>query len=127
MSAADPGRVAAIIDWEMATLGDPLADLGLLLTYWNPASAPVTGTEHAISANPGFPGAGHVADRYARNSGRDVQDIDWYVAFGNFKLAVIAQTIQARYAQGLTVGDRFESAALSIPLLIDQARGLIGR
>jgi aminoglycoside phosphotransferase (APT) family kinase protein len=106
LSAADPGRMAAIIDWEMATLGDPLADLGLLLTYWDPASTPVTGTEHAISANPGFPGAGHVADRYARSSGRDVQDIDWYVAFGNFKLAVITQTI---------------------PVLIDQARSLIGR
>jgi aminoglycoside phosphotransferase (APT) family kinase protein len=127
LAAADPGRVAAIVDWEMATLGDPLADLGLLLTYWDPVSAPVTGTEHAVSANPGFPGAAAVLARYADGSGRDVSGIAWYGAFGRFKLAVIAQTIQARYARGLTVGARFDSAAGAIPVLIDQGRDLLGR
>ena len=125
LAARDPGQVAAIIDWEMATLGDPLADLGLLLTYWDPVSAPVTGTEHAVSANPGFPDAGHLVRRYASGSGRDVDGMAWYVAFGHFKLAVIAQTIQARYARGLTVGARFDSAAAAIPVLIGRARGLL--
>jgi aminoglycoside phosphotransferase (APT) family kinase protein len=127
LAADDPGRVAAIVDWEMATLGDPLADLGLLLTYWDPASAPVTGTEHAVSANPGFPAPGHLIDRYATGSGRPPPDLAWYVAFGHFKLAVIAQTIQARYARGLTVGARFDSAATAIPVLIGQARALLAR
>ncbi|MCW2525195.1 MAG: acyl-CoA dehydrogenase [Pseudonocardiales bacterium] len=110
LRAADPGRVASIIDWEMATLGDPLADLGLLLTYWSPLSSRVTGSGHPITANAGFPAGNHLITRYERTSGRSVDDIDWYIAFGHFKLAVIAQTIQARYAQGLTQGDEFASA-----------------
>jgi aminoglycoside phosphotransferase (APT) family kinase protein len=127
LAAGDPGRVAAIIDWEMATIGDPLADLGLLLTYWGPLSAPVTGTTHAISANAGFPPSEQVARRYAERSGRPAGDIAWYVAFGHFKLAAIAQTIHARYVRGLTVGEEFQSAARAIPPLIEQARDLLAR
>jgi aminoglycoside phosphotransferase (APT) family kinase protein len=70
LDASDHGRVAAIIDWEMATLGDPLADLGLLLTYWSPLSAAVTGgSGHPASANPGFPASDHLISRYERASG----------------------------------------------------------
>jgi aminoglycoside phosphotransferase (APT) family kinase protein len=117
LAAADPGRVAAIVDWEMATLGDPLADLGMLLTYWSPLSALVTGAGHPVSANPGFPAAEHLLARYGAPSG----DIDWYVAFGHYKLAVIAQTIAARHRQGLTVGARFDTAGQAIPDLVDAA------
>lgn len=126
LAAGDHGRVAAIIDWEMATLGDPLADLGLLLTYWSPLSAPVTGgSEHPASANAGFPASDHLIGRYQDGSGAPVDDIAWYVAFGHFKLAVIAQTIHARYLKGLTVGSRFESAGLAVPGLVEQARRLL--
>ena len=127
LAASDPGRVAAIIDWEMATLGDPLADLGLLLTYWDPRSAPVTGAGHAVTANAGFPATDHLIGRYQDGSGRTADGIAWYVAFGNFKLAVIAQTIQARYAQGLTIGPRFGSAGQAVPALIEHARQLLRR
>ena len=125
LAAADPGRIAAIIDWEMATLGDPLADLGLLLTYWSPLSAPVTGVAHAVSANAGFPAAEQIASRYAALSGQPVPGLAWYIAFGHFKLAAIAQTIHARYLRGLTVGSEFQSAGRAIPALIDQARRLL--
>jgi aminoglycoside phosphotransferase (APT) family kinase protein len=125
LAAADPGRIAAIIDWEMATLGDPLADLGLLLTYWSPLSAPVTGVVHAVSANAGFPDDAQIVRRYAEGSGETTGDIAWYVAFGHFKLAAIAQTIHARYVQGLTVGSEFQSAGHAIPALVEQARQLL--
>jgi aminoglycoside phosphotransferase (APT) family kinase protein len=121
LAASDPGRIAAIVDWEMATLGDPLADLGLLLTYWSPLTARVTGTTHAVSSNPGFPSAEGLIERYATTSGTPVDDLVFYVAFGHFKLAVIAQTIHARYRQGLTVGEEFESAGQAVPDLVEVA------
>jgi aminoglycoside phosphotransferase (APT) family kinase protein len=121
LATTDPGRIAAIIDWEMATLGDPLADLGLLLTYWSPLSARVTGTAHAVSANPGFPTAGGLAERYALRSGTDLDDLAFYVAFGHYKLAVIAQTIHARYRKGLTLGPEFHSAGEAVPDLVEAA------
>jgi aminoglycoside phosphotransferase (APT) family kinase protein len=121
LDADDPGRIAAIIDWEMATLGDPLADLGLLLTYWNPLSARVTGTTHALSTNPGFPTASQLAARYQARSGRDLTDLVFYIAFGHFKLAVIAQTIHARYRKALTVGPEFQSVGEAVPDLVDAA------
>jgi aminoglycoside phosphotransferase (APT) family kinase protein len=110
--------VAAIVDWEMATLGDPLADLGLLLVYWNPVTESVTGSRHPIAANSGFPGADAVAERYARGSGRDLADLGFYVAFGYLKLAVIAEGIHARYLAGETVGDGFDRVGAVVPDLV---------
>jgi aminoglycoside phosphotransferase (APT) family kinase protein len=126
LAARDHGRIAAIVDWEMATLGDPLADLGLLATYWSPLSAPVTGAGHPVSANPGFPGIGHLLARYERSTGQCLDDIGWYTAFGHYKLAVIAQTIDARYRQGLTVGAQFQTAGRAIPDLVAEAGHLLG-
>jgi aminoglycoside phosphotransferase (APT) family kinase protein len=127
LSAQDPGRIAAIIDWEMATLGDPLADLGLLLTYWTPVAARVTGTAHAVSANQGFPSTAQLIDRYQVGSGASLVNLAFYVAFGHFKLAVIAQTINARYRQGLTVGPEFESAGEAIPYLVQVGLDTVAR
>lgn len=110
--------VAAIVDWEMATLGDPLADLGLLLVYWNPVTESVTGSRHAVAANPGFPVADAVAERYARRSGRDLADLGFYVAFGYLKLAVIAEGIHARYLAGETVGEGFDRVGAVVPDLV---------
>jgi aminoglycoside phosphotransferase (APT) family kinase protein len=119
LATADPGAIAAIIDWEMATIGDPLADLGLLLTYWSPLSARVTGTTHAVSANPGFPTGSQLAERYQARSRADLDDLAFYVAFGHYKLAVIAQTIHARYRKGLTLGPEFQSAGEAVPGLVE--------
>ncbi len=126
LAPGDPGRLAAVVDWEMATLGDPLADLGLLLVYWDPVSAGVTGGLHTVSANPGFITAEEVAGLYARRCGRDLGRLDFYVALGYLKLAVIAEGIRARHRAGLTVGEGFETVGDSVPLLAETALELTG-
>ena len=115
----DPGIIAAVVDWEMATLGDPLADLGLLLVYWDPVCAPVLPAGHAISANEGFPSSEEIADAYAIATGRDLQHLSFYRALGYFKLAVIAEGIHNRFLAGLTVGDGFGSVGSAVAPLVD--------
>lgn len=96
-------RVAAVLDWEMSTLGDPLADVGLLVMYWSTLMADAGATpEH------GFATPDEVVARYGERTGDDLSDIEWYVAFGCYKLAVVAEGIHYRYTQGKTVGDGFE-------------------
>ncbi|MEV0185375.1 phosphotransferase family protein [Streptomyces sp. NPDC050625] len=116
-----PDGVAAVIDWEMSTLGDPLTDLGLLLVYWDERTERVTGTRHAVGANPGFPGRRELADAYAAASGLDLSALAFYVAFGYFKLAVIAEGIHARFLAGQTVGEGFDSAGAAVPGLVESA------
>jgi aminoglycoside phosphotransferase (APT) family kinase protein len=115
----DNGVLAAIVDWEMATLGDPLADLGLLLVYWDPITAPIMPDGHAIGANPGFPPALEVAHRYAAISGRSLEHFEFYLAMGYFKLAVIAEGIQNRFLAGLTVGDGFDTVGEAVVPLVE--------
>jgi aminoglycoside phosphotransferase (APT) family kinase protein len=105
---ADVGRVLAVVDWEMATLGDPLADLALHLVYSDPAFAPVLGGS-AASTSPRLPNVSDLTERYARASGRDLGDLQFYLALGYFKIAVIAEGIHARFQQGMTRGDGFET------------------
>jgi aminoglycoside phosphotransferase (APT) family kinase protein len=112
------GRIAAIVDWEMATLGDPLADLGMLLMYWDPTCEPVLGARHVPTANPGFPTGPQLAERYAAKSGRDIDALPYYQALGCFKLAVIAEGIHARYLAGQTVGTGFEQVGSAVPALL---------
>ncbi|MDC0721478.1 phosphotransferase family protein [Nannocystis bainbridge] len=117
--APDRIEVAAIVDWEMCTLGDPLADLGLALVYWDPLTEPVLGVPHIRrdTANH-FPNAEALVERYSRQSGRELGELDFYVALGFFKLAVIAEGIHQRYRAGLTVGDGFATTGDAVlPLL----------
>jgi aminoglycoside phosphotransferase (APT) family kinase protein len=109
----DSGVVRALVDWEMATLGDPLADLGLHLAYADPAFDPVLGGS-AASTSPRLPSADEVVARYAAASGRDVSGIAFHVALGYFKAAVIAEGIHARYIGGMTVGEGFETAGAAV-------------
>ena len=100
MILSPSGEVAAVVDWELCTLGDPLADVGLLLVYWSePGDEFVPLFEPATMA-PGFPGRDKVAARYAERSGRDLSEIDFYVALGYWKLAIILEGVFARYAAG---------------------------
>jgi aminoglycoside phosphotransferase (APT) family kinase protein len=123
LDPADPGRIAAVVDWEMATLGDPLADLGLLLVYWNPICEPVLGLRHVPTSNPGFPSGPQLADHYARRSGRDIARLAFYEALGYLKLAVIAEGIHARYLAGQTVGAGFETVGSAVPALLRAGLG----
>ena len=94
------GGVAAVLDWELCTLGDPLADLGLLLVYWAPEPANlIPGFDPATRA-PGFPSRNEAADLYAAASGRDLGEIDFYVAFSLWRLAIILEGVRVRYAAG---------------------------
>jgi aminoglycoside phosphotransferase (APT) family kinase protein len=106
LDPADPGRIVAVLDWEMATLGDPLADLGLYLLYWEREEAQ-GGVAAAISPQKGFLTRDEVVERYAKESGRDVSQLDFYEALAAYKLAIILEGIHARYLMGKTVGDGF--------------------
>jgi aminoglycoside phosphotransferase (APT) family kinase protein len=100
----DDGQVVAVLDWEICTLGDPLADVGLLLVYSpDEEGASATGVP-AVTALPGFPNQQEMLDRYQSISGRDLTHIDFYVAFGYWKLACILEGVYARYAGGAMGG-----------------------
>jgi aminoglycoside phosphotransferase (APT) family kinase protein len=103
--AGDPGRIRAVLDWELSTLGDPLADLGLLLVYWHQADEyPVwRAAQHLSSPTrlPGFMRRDEVAHAYAAGSGLDLTHLPWYVGFGAFKLGVVLAGILARVQAGM--------------------------
>ena len=101
LDPADPTRVAAVLDWEMSTLGDPLADLGLLLVYWQPA--PGTVVTPSVTSLAGFPGRSALVARYAGRRDVDLAALPWYVALGCFKLAVVVAGIVARQRAGAMV------------------------
>jgi len=126
LASEDPGRVVAVFDWEMSTLGDPLADLGYTLMYWGEAGDAgerlMAAGGSGITAAPGFPTRAEVANEYARRSGRDVSQVGFYEALANYKLAVIAEGIHQRHLQGKTVGDGFGDFGGIIDGLV--ARGL---
>ena len=91
-----------MVDWELCTLGDPLADVGLLMAYWpERGEAPVALGQPANLA-PGFPTRQELAARYAERSGRDLSQLDFFVALGYWKLAIILEGVYARYAAGPT-------------------------
>lgn len=98
------GRIAAVLDWELCTLGDPLADLGYLGVYWS------DGPSSALRANDPTPAGGfalyrQLVDRYAEKTGRDVSEVEYYVAFSCWRLAVISEGVYARYLHG-AMGDQ---------------------
>jgi aminoglycoside phosphotransferase (APT) family kinase protein len=111
---ADPSRVVAVLDWEMSTLGDPLADFAATLAYWADADeAPPIAAARIVpplTRRPGFLDRRALTERYARRTALDVSRLDWYLAFAYFKLAVICQGIAARAAGGAMLGSGFEDA-----------------
>jgi len=105
----DPARVVAVLDWEMATVGDPLMDLGTTLGYWMDADDPpeMRAVLPPATRAPGSLTRAEVLQRYAATTGRDVGDGVFHYVFGLFKIAVILQQIHARYRQGITRDPRF--------------------
>lgn len=126
---AQPG-IAAVVDWEMSTLGDPLADLGLTLMYWADPDDPVWTTLEAnvaaeITSLPGFFSRAALVRRYGELTGRDLSGIGYYMAFGAFKLAVVLEGIHARFLQRQTVGEGFEREGPAVPVLIERAHRML--
>ena len=98
------GRINAVLDWELCTLGDPLADVGYVGVYWaDPGS--VQSRPNDPTGIEGFPSYSDLLERYATRTGRDLSEIDYYIAFGSFRLAVISEGVYARYLHG-AMGDQ---------------------
>ena len=100
----DDGNLQAVLDWELCTLGDPLADVGQLLMYWTEAGDTLAAAPDAPTTVEGFATKPELLERYAAASGRDVTDIDFYVAFGYWKLACICEGVLKRYQAGVMGG-----------------------
>jgi aminoglycoside phosphotransferase (APT) family kinase protein len=106
------GEVQAVLDWELCTLGDPLADVGLMLVYWvEPGDGITTGLPTSTTL-PGFPSRAQLAARYAERTGRDVDGLTYYVALGYWKLACILQGVLVRYREG-AMGDQGDAGRFS--------------
>ena len=123
------GRINAVLDWEMSTLGDPLADLGILLVYWAQDSDPdlrkMGAPVGAVTSLPGFLTRDEVAAHYAAQTGLSVDDLPWYVSFGFFKLAVVCAGIAMRVKFGAMVGEGFDGFEDRIPPLIEIGRATL--
>ena len=123
------GLISAVLDWEMSTLGDPLADLGILLVYW--LQSDDTGVRSggsvvsAVTGSPGFPTRQQVAEAYAAKSGLSIDDLPWYLSFGFFKLAVVCAGIVMRAKLGAMVGEGFDGFEERIPPLIELGRATL--
>ncbi|HET7658960.1 MAG TPA: phosphotransferase family protein [Oryzihumus sp.] len=115
-------RIRAVLDWEMATLGDPLCDLGLLPVYALPTRGVAGVVSDGMGPHNGFPPMEQLIERYAARTGLDVTPLPWYTALGYFKLAVICEGIHYRYAHGQTVGPGFEHIGEVVAPLVEAGR-----
>ncbi len=115
---SNPGKVVAIFDWDMCTLGDPLNDLGALLSYWtDPTDPPYFRSMAMMPIHAGFMTRNELVQRYASKSGRSVHNINFYHALGLFRLTVIIAQIYIRYHRGQTQDQRFAAFGRMIPLM----------
>jgi aminoglycoside phosphotransferase (APT) family kinase protein len=119
----DLTRIVAVLDWEMATVGDPLMDLGTTLGYWVEASDPESVHANAVGPTslPGSLTRAELVARYAQKTGRDVSGILFYYCFGLYKIAVVLQQIYARFVRGHTQDERFRCLNERVATLSQQA------
>lgn len=110
----------AVLDWEICTLGDPLADVGLLSVYWTGPGDDASAWTGQSTTAPGFWTRRQVIDRYAESSGRDLSALDFYIAFGYWKLACILEGVYARYVGG-ALGQRDAAELEHFREQVDQA------
>jgi aminoglycoside phosphotransferase (APT) family kinase protein len=121
LAPTDYGKIVAVLDWEMATLGDPLADLGLFLLYWVRDESQTGNVGATITTEAGFLSRDEVVERYAKESGRDVSQLDFYEALAAYKLAIILEGIHARYLMGKTVGEGFAHIGALVEVMVQGA------
>lgn len=129
LDPAQPGRIVAVLDWEMATLGDPLLDVGTSLAYWIEAGdyPAFKALGLGITSLPGNLTRVELWERYLKKSGRSQRSATWYHAFGVFKVAVIAQQIYARYKKGHTTDERFARLGDVVKLLGEFGGSVVAR
>lgn len=127
LAADDPGRIVAIFDWDMCTLGDPLSDVGALLAYWTEPTDPPAMQAMAMmpTGDLGFLTRAELVERYARVSGRSVHHIHFYHALALFRVAVIIAQIYIRYVRGQTQDRRFANFGAMIPVMVQAALAVI--
>lgn len=127
LDPSDIGRIVAVFDWEMSALGDPLVDLGILLTYWLHASR-LAGHDalNTVTDRPGWFTRVELIERYAAKSGRDLSRLPFYEAFALFKVAVVIQQIYYRYRRGQTDDPRFANFGERVVRLAQQAAKTAG-
>jgi aminoglycoside phosphotransferase (APT) family kinase protein len=120
---APPVRVRAIVDWEMATIGDPLLDLGLVLAFWGPdrPREPAFPRIQAVSRVAGAPSRAELAARYAERSGRPVEDLPYYLALAFWKLAAIVEGAYAQHLAGTLDTPYARDLERDVPRLLDEA------
>jgi aminoglycoside phosphotransferase (APT) family kinase protein len=127
LTDVDLGRINAVLDWELCTLGDPLADLGYVGVYWYQGD-PATARANDPTSAGGFPAFSDLVERYARRTGRDVSGIGYYIAFGCWRLAVISEGVYSRYVHG-AMGEGgdvdFSTFKEATESLTERARGAI--
>lgn len=125
----DITRIIGVLDWEMSTIGDPLMDLGVALSYWVQADDPDELRESAFGPTdaPGSLTRQQLADYYAELTGRDVSNLHYHLCFATFKLAVILQQIYYRFAKGHTQDERFKPLIDKVEMLVRVATELIDR
>lgn len=128
VAKAPPARVLAIVDWEMATIGDPLLDLGLALAFWGddrPAAPPFPHIQQ-VSRVPGSPSREELAARYAATSGRSVEHLPYYLALAFWKLAAIVEGAYAQLLSGQQDTDYARNLEHDVPALLEEAAGFAG-
>ena len=123
LASEDPTRVVAVLDWEMTTVGDPLIDVGLVLTYWT-MRGPKEDPNRSLSAvtnGPGWMNREEIIAGYESQTGRDLSHIAFYEIFARFKIAVVIQQIYFRYVKGQTQDERFRNLDVLVRSLADDA------
>lgn len=128
LDATTLDRPVAVVDWEMATIGDPLMDLAITLGYWVQADDPeeLRLMLPTVTQLPGFLRRSDLIEHYAKRTGRDLSAIDYYLIFAYFKLAVILQQIYVRWKRGQTEDERFADFGERATMLVQHAAALIG-
>jgi aminoglycoside phosphotransferase (APT) family kinase protein len=119
-----PPRLVAILDWEMSTLGDPLADLGWMVSFWREAGeddGDVFTRTSRVTALPGFRSRADLVERYARKTGRDVGNLRWYQVLAVWKLAILLEGSYARHLAGMTDDPFFAEMEHGVPALAARA------
>lgn len=124
-AADDPGRINAVLDWELSTLGDPIADLAQTAMYWGDHDGPAMPLIPSLTRQPGWPPSDHLVERYCAASGTDPAVLPWYRAFACFKFAAIAQGVATRAEAGDMAGQEFGDIGQDVRALVDHGHTIL--